>query len=100
MYINFWYPTVLSTDLADTPQKVRMLGQDFAVFRDSEGRPHCLANTCTHRGGSLAGGKIKGDCIECPYHGWQFDGAGVCHRIPSLGPEGKIPARARVDGNQ
>jgi phenylpropionate dioxygenase-like ring-hydroxylating dioxygenase large terminal subunit len=42
--------------------KRRMLGQDFVLFRDTEGVAHCLSDTCTHRGGSLAGGKIKGDC--------------------------------------
>ncbi|MCC5794260.1 MAG: aromatic ring-hydroxylating dioxygenase subunit alpha [Chromatiales bacterium] len=97
MYINFWYPMATAEELADKPLKVRALGQDFVVFRDSEGKAQCLANVCTHRGGSLAGGKIKGDCIECPYHGWQFDGRGQCQRIPSLGKGGKIPARTRVD---
>ncbi len=97
MYMNFWYPALLGKELDDKPQKVRMIGQDFVVFRDSQGQAHCLANTCSHRGGSLAGGKVKGDCIECPYHGWQFDGEGRCHRVPSLGPDAKIPARSRVD---
>jgi phenylpropionate dioxygenase-like ring-hydroxylating dioxygenase large terminal subunit len=97
MYINFWYPAVLSTELTDKPVKVHMLGQDFVVFRDADGQAHCLANTCVHRGGALSGGKIKGDCVECPYHGWQFDGEGNCRRIPSLGPDAKIPARTRVD---
>ena len=50
-----------------------------------------------HRGGSLAGGKVAGDNVQCPYHGWEFDGEGRCHRIPSLGPNPKIPARARAD---
>jgi phenylpropionate dioxygenase-like ring-hydroxylating dioxygenase large terminal subunit len=97
MYINFWYPVILSSELTDEPHKVRMLGQDFIVFRDSGGTPSVLANTCTHRGGSLADGKIKGDCIQCPYHGWEFDGEGACRRIPSLGPDANIPTRARVD---
>jgi phenylpropionate dioxygenase-like ring-hydroxylating dioxygenase large terminal subunit len=74
-----------------------MLGQDFVLFRDGDGAAHCLSNTCIHRGGSLGGGKIKGDCVQCPYHGWEFDGAGICRRIPSLGPAAKIPGRARVD---
>jgi phenylpropionate dioxygenase-like ring-hydroxylating dioxygenase large terminal subunit len=52
---------------------------------------------CVHRGGSLAGGRISGDCIECPYHGWRFDGEGQCRRIPSLGRAARIPGRARVD---
>jgi phenylpropionate dioxygenase-like ring-hydroxylating dioxygenase large terminal subunit len=40
---------------------------------------------------------VKGDCVECPYHGWQFDGDGQCRKIPSLGKDATIPARIRVD---
>jgi phenylpropionate dioxygenase-like ring-hydroxylating dioxygenase large terminal subunit len=97
MYINFWYPMAMTQELTDQPLKVRALGQDFVVFRDTEGQARCLSNTCTHRGGSLSGGKVQGDCIQCPYHGWQFDGEGRCHRIPSLGPDAKIPGRTRID---
>ena len=97
MYINFWYPMTRTEEVTDKPVKVRALAQDFVVFRDSDGHAHCLSNTCTHRGGSLSGGKVSGDCIECPYHGWQFDGQGQCHRIPSLGKDGKIPNRTRID---
>jgi phenylpropionate dioxygenase-like ring-hydroxylating dioxygenase large terminal subunit len=74
-----------------------MLGQDFVLFRDSGGVARCLSNTCTHRGGSLADGKILGDCVQCPYHGWRFDGEGHCVRIPSLGANARIPARTRID---
>lgn len=97
MYINFWYPMATTAELTDKPLRVRALAQDFVVFRDAQGKAHCLANTCTHRGGSLAGGKVKGDHIECPYHGWQFTGAGQCKRIPSLGVNASIPGRTRVD---
>ncbi len=97
MFINFWYPAGRSTDVGEDPYHVKMLGQDFVVFRDGQGNPHCLSNVCVHRGGSLAHGKRKGDCIECPYHGWQFNGEGQCTRIPSMGPEAKIPSRAKID---
>jgi phenylpropionate dioxygenase-like ring-hydroxylating dioxygenase large terminal subunit len=97
MYINFWYPTVFAKDLKDEPVKVQILKQEFVVFRDSQGQAHCISNTCTHRGGSLADGKINGDCIQCPYHGWEFGGDGCVQRIPSLGPNPKIPARTRID---
>ncbi|GIT36389.1 MAG: hypothetical protein Ct9H300mP6_02570 [Gammaproteobacteria bacterium] len=56
-----------------------------------------------HRGGSLSGGKIVKDCVQCPYHGWQFNGAGKCQQIPSLGkkcknslPEQKIVSRTQT----
>lgn len=97
MYINFWYAAERSDRLGDQPLKVRMLGQDFVLFRDTAGAAHCLANTCVHRGGSLADGKVCGDTVACPYHGWRFDGDGRCQRIPSLGLDARIPARARVD---
>jgi phenylpropionate dioxygenase-like ring-hydroxylating dioxygenase large terminal subunit len=74
-----------------------MLGQDFVLFRDADGIARCLSNTCAHRGGSLGHGKVKGTNIQCPYHGWQFDGEGRCRKIPSLGPDATIPPRARVD---
>jgi phenylpropionate dioxygenase-like ring-hydroxylating dioxygenase large terminal subunit len=97
MFINFWYPMATSAELTDKPLRVRALAQDFVVFRDSQGKAQCLSNTCTHRGGSLAGGKIVGDHVQCPYHGWQFDGVGQCKRIPSLGAKASVPGRTRVD---
>jgi phenylpropionate dioxygenase-like ring-hydroxylating dioxygenase large terminal subunit len=97
MYINFWYAAERSESVTDKPVKVRMLGQDFVLFRDAAGAVHCLANTCVHRGGSLGGGRLRDGRVECPYHGWQFEGDGRCTRIPSLGVKASIPARARVD---
>jgi phenylpropionate dioxygenase-like ring-hydroxylating dioxygenase large terminal subunit len=97
MFINFWYVAAQSGELSAAPLKAKMLGQDFVLFRDRTGVAHCLSNTCTHRGGNLAGGKVTGDCVQCPYHGWQFNGAGACVRIPSIGKDGKIPARTRID---
>lgn len=98
MYINFWYPVCTADELSsDSPLQVRLLGLRFVAFRDSEGSAHVLSDTCIHRGGSLGKGKVAGDCITCPYHGWQFKGDGRCHHIPSQG-DAKVPARAKVDG--
>ena len=99
MLINFWYVAAYSEAVtADKPIKVRMLGQNFALYRDSAGVARCVSDICIHRSASLASGKIKGDCIECPYHGWQFNGDGQCTKIPSLGIDGKPPPRAKIDG--
>ena len=98
MYINFWYPIATSEEVTnEKPVRARVLGHDFVAFRDAGGAPHVLSDTCIHRGGSLSEGKVKGDCVECPYHGWQFDGSGTCTMIPSLGKDQKRPARAKVD---
>ena len=97
MFINFWYPAVESEKLEDKPLKQRMLGQDFVLWRDEEGQAHCLSNTCCHRGGSLGDGLVADSCVQCPYHGWRFNGEGQCVRVPSIGMNAKPPGRARVD---
>ena len=98
MLINLWYVAALETDVpADKPLGVRMLGHDLVLFRDAAGEIHALSDVCIHRGASLCRGKLQEGRVACPYHGWQFDGAGVCRKIPSLGDEATIPKRARVD---
>jgi len=98
MYINFWYPIGTSEEIAaGEPHRVRILGLNFVAFRDSKGRPHVLSDTCVHRGGSLSKGWLKGDCVVCPYHGWEYGGDGKCQTVPSIGYDGKPPARAKVD---
>ena len=98
MFMNFWYPVVRSADLGATPQKVRILAHDFVVFRDQTGQPAVLSDTCAHRGASLSQGKCREDgTVQCPYHGWRFNAAGECTRIPSIGSKTRPPARARVD---
>jgi len=99
MYINFWYAADWSHNLTDAPRKVRMLGHDIVLFRDSKGQAHALSDTCIHRGASLSAGKVKGDCVACPYHGWQYNGDGHVRKIPSLGPgsEKQVPQRGRID---
>jgi phenylpropionate dioxygenase-like ring-hydroxylating dioxygenase large terminal subunit len=98
MYMNFWYPVCTSAELAATaPVKATILTLPFVAFRDTAGLAHVLADTCVHRGGALHKGKVVGDRVACPYHGWQFDGSGRCRLIPSLGDGGNIPARAKVD---
>jgi len=97
MLINFWYPLARSEKLGITPLKVRALRHDFVLFRDSQGQARCLADICVHRNGSLAAGRVQKDCIECPYHGWRYDGQGACRRIPTLPDGAEIPAGARVD---
>lgn len=97
MLINHWYVLADAGEVADSPVGVHALGQDFVLFRDGEGRARCLSNVCVHKGGSLCRGSVVRGAVECPYHGWRFNGDGECVEIPSLGDTQRIPGRARVD---
>lgn len=59
-------------------------GEDFAVFRKSNGKVHVVNAYCPHLGANMGvGGIVKDDCLQCPFHGWRFDGdTGKCKSIP------------------
>jgi len=98
MLINNWYVAAWSHEVTTRkPFGVRMLGCDFVLFRNAEGRVVCLSDVCCHRGGALTGGKINNSRVVCPYHGWNFDNQGHCVLIPSMGEGAPIPKRARID---
>ena len=98
MIINLWYVAEWSDKVGKDPVRVKMLGQQFVLFRDDAGAAHCLSDTCLHRGGSLSKGWVTDGNVTCPYHGWQYNGDGQCVVIPSEVEEGhKIPDKARVD---
>ncbi len=62
---------------------IRCLGRDFVAFQTESGKISVLDAHCPHQGAHLGhGGTIKGECIECPFHKWCFDGAGQCQKIP------------------
>ncbi len=58
---------------------------NIVLGRQSDGSVFGLKNICPHRGVPLSHGNFDGKEIECCYHGWFFNGNGVCTKIPSLG---------------
>lgn len=96
MLKNLWYVVAPSADLGAALMPVQLLGQPFVAFRDEHGNARLLSDICVHRGGALSAGSKAGGAVQCPYHGWRFDGDGVCTHIPAQ-PDLRIPAKARVD---
>ena len=66
---------------------IQALGKHFAVFRGQDSEKAFVTDAfCPHLGANLAANpatQVKGDCIECPFHKWKFDGNdGSCTEIP------------------
>lgn len=92
-----WQPVARLQDLERGPQRAVLLGEALAVFLTESGEPAVVADRCAHRGASLSMGKVEGESIQCPYHGWEWAGDdGTCTRIPSLSDQRQIPSRARI----
>lgn len=102
---RFWHPVASASELAATdggrgPLPTRLLGENL-VLADLGDGPVALRDRCLHRSTRLSGGWLAdapdgGRAIQCPYHGWQWDGGGRCVGIPSLPgarPGGGLPAR-------
>lgn len=96
VYPNSWYEVMRSEEVPIGGVKaVSMIGQQLAVFRRENGQISVLDAYCPHLGAHLGvGGIVKGNCIECPFHSWQFDGeTGQCTKIPYAA---KVPSFAKV----
>ncbi|MGW6456133.1 Rieske 2Fe-2S domain-containing protein [Streptomyces sp. NPDC055078] len=98
---EYWTPAVRSARLvADgKPVRVRLLGEDFVAFRDTEGTVGFLDEKCPHRGVSLALARNEECGLRCIYHGWKIDASGTVVDVPSEPPErtdfgGKVRVRA------
>src|SRR6266849_5539109 len=78
-----WYLFCASRALADRPVVKSMLGREIVAFRTASGQAVAMDARCSHFGANLGNGKIVGDTIQCPYHGWRYGVNGKCAAIPS-----------------
>jgi nitrite reductase/ring-hydroxylating ferredoxin subunit/multimeric flavodoxin WrbA len=67
--------------LARVPFAVKLDRHAVAVFL-YEGGFHAISNTCNHKGGPLAEGRLHGEYVMCPWHAWQYS------VLTGKGPEG------------
>ena len=89
-----WYALAYSSELAaGDVQPLNFFDEHQVLFRTEEGAPQVLEAFCPHLGAHLGhGGKVHGEAIACPFHGWQFNGGGECVDVPYAK---EIPKRAR-----
>ena len=93
---EYWYPVAYSSELGDRPKGVRLLSDDYVVWRGADGRLGAAVDECPHRAARLSQGWLEDGHLVCPYHGWSFDTSGACTRIPQNEADKPIPPRARA----
>ena len=82
--LSGWYPIALST--AVTPgitRAVLLASREVMIWRGDDGASHVWEDRCPHRGMRLSFGFVRGNALNCLYHGWQYGAASSCLRIPA-----------------
>lgn len=89
-----WYVVATSDELA--PGQVvarRYFGHDLVLYRTASGQAVLTDAHCPHMGAHLEDGRVEGERLRCPFHGFEFDVDGACVGTPY----GKgLPRRAQL----
>jgi 5,5'-dehydrodivanillate O-demethylase oxygenase subunit len=81
---TFWHPVYRSDELpAGRAKPVKIMGEEFTLYRGEGGQVHAVGFRCAHRGTQMSTGWVEGDTIRCFYHGWVYDGNGQCVEQPA-----------------
>ena len=93
-----WIAACLTEEVAEpdgAPLRVRLLGENLVVFRDSKGRLGVLDEFCAHRRASLVFARNEECGLRCLYHGWKFDVDGNILDMASEPPGSSVPDRIK-----
>lgn len=79
----FWQPVFVADQLrAGEVKPLRIMGENFTIFRGESGSIFITAFHCAHRRAQMSVGWVEGDAIRCRYHGWKYEGNGQCIEQP------------------
>lgn len=90
---NHWYVGARSEDLPDGKPLARtLLDRRIAIYRADSGSVRAVEDRCPHKFASLSRGRVVGNEIECPYHGWRIEpDRGSVTVVPCASPNEKLP---------
>ena len=82
---TMWFPVMISSLLEPLapPRLVRLLGENYVVFRGESGKVGFFAELCPHRNASLLLARSEGDSLRCIFHGWKFSAEGKTVEVPT-----------------
>ena len=98
MMRRYWMPACLSEEVQEpdgAPLRIRLLGEDLVVFRDTSGRLGIVDEHCSHRRASLSYGRNEENGLRCLYHGWKIDVDGNVIEMPSEPAESGLCTKVR-----
>ena len=91
-----WYVIESAARVKRAPLGLTRFGERLVLFRDASGTVRAVDARCPHRGADLSTGRVLSGELECPYHGFRFDGDGRCAAMPCEGRARHAPDRMRA----
>jgi vanillate O-demethylase monooxygenase subunit len=91
--LNCWWVAAFSSEISRELTDRWLLETPVLLYRTEAGKVVAVENRCPHRGAPLSLGCLKGDDIQCGYHGFRFASDGACVEVPSMKAP---PSAARV----
>jgi phenylpropionate dioxygenase-like ring-hydroxylating dioxygenase large terminal subunit len=90
-----WYQVACSDELAPgSVVPLRYFGRELVALRTHSGRAAVFDAHCPHLGAHLGhGGRVEGESLRCPFHGWTFDVSGACVEVAYAR---RVPPGARL----
>jgi len=80
----FWKIGKSSHFKANKLTKIVFQNYPICITRTNHNELIATSDICPHRGASLSSGKVlKNGCVQCPYHGWEYD-KGILSNIPGV----------------
>lgn len=78
-----WYVLARSRDVKRGRIHTIPVGKgELVVYRTPEGAPVALDALCPHLGAHLSAGRLRGDSVQCAFHGWTWGPDGACKAAP------------------
>ncbi len=97
MIPNQWYAILESNEIKKSRIiGVTRMGERMVAWRNLEGNLSVMVDKCPHRGVAISAGKLIGDCIQCPFHGFEYDTTGACTLVPANGKNAEPPKALHV----
>ena len=93
---NYWHAVATSDSVDSKIFSVRLLQNDYVLWRTPDGQVVAASDICTHRQAPLSKGTLEDGCLRCPYHGWLFGNEGHCLEVPSASEGLPIPPKANL----
>jgi len=89
-----WHCVGLAADFKDgQPHRIDAFGTRLVAFQGEDGVLNVLDAWCPHMGGDLSMGKVEGNTVACPFHGWRYGADGKATEIPYCK---RVPPKAKV----